>query len=54
VKTNITSGMTNFSSFGMEKQKAGFGLMPRVGEPDEIALVHCSLDRKNQGLLMVR
>lgn len=39
VKTNITSSMTNVSTFGMEKQKAGFGLMPRVGEPEEIATV---------------
>ena len=39
VKTNIASSMTNVSTFGMEKQKAGFGLMPRVGEPEEIATV---------------
>ena len=39
VKANITSSMTSVSTFGMEKQKAGFGLMPRVGEPEEIANV---------------
>jgi NAD(P)-dependent dehydrogenase (short-subunit alcohol dehydrogenase family) len=39
VKTNIVSSMTNVNKFGMEKQSAGFGLMPRVGEPEEIATV---------------
>lgn len=39
VKTNIGSSMTNVNKFGMEKQSAGFGLMPRVGEPEEIASV---------------
>ena len=39
VKTNIGSSMTNINAFGMEKQNAGFALMPRVGEPNEIATV---------------
>lgn len=39
VKTNISSSMTNVNTFGLEKQRVGFGLMPRVGEPDEIATV---------------
>ncbi|MCW3109765.1 MAG: 3-ketoacyl-ACP reductase [Segetibacter sp.] len=39
VKTNIGSSMTNVNAFGMEKQKPGFALMPRVGEPEEIATV---------------
>ena len=39
VKTNIGSSMTNINTFGLEKQRAGFGLMPRVGEPEEIATV---------------
>ena len=39
LKTNIASSMTNVSTFGLDKQRAGFGLMPRVGEPDEIASV---------------
>ena len=39
VKTNISSSMTNINAFGMEKQKPGFALMPRVGEPEEIATV---------------
>jgi NAD(P)-dependent dehydrogenase (short-subunit alcohol dehydrogenase family) len=39
VNTNIASSMTNVSTFGLDKQRAGFGLMPRVGEPDEIASV---------------
>ena len=39
VNTNIRSGMTNINAFGLEKQRAGFALMPRVGEPGEIATV---------------
>jgi NAD(P)-dependent dehydrogenase (short-subunit alcohol dehydrogenase family) len=39
VKTNITSSMTNVNKFGMEKQRAGFGLIPRIGEPEEIAFI---------------
>jgi NAD(P)-dependent dehydrogenase (short-subunit alcohol dehydrogenase family) len=39
VKTNIASGMTNINEFGLGKQSAGFGLMPRMGEPEEIATV---------------
>lgn len=37
VATNIGSSMTNISEFGMGRQGTGNALIPRVGEPKEIA-----------------
>jgi NAD(P)-dependent dehydrogenase (short-subunit alcohol dehydrogenase family) len=39
VNTNIAFSMTNVNTMGLEKIQAGFALMPRVGEPGEIATV---------------
>lgn len=39
VATNIASSMKNVSELGMERTKAVQGVMPRVGEPKEIAQV---------------
>lgn len=51
VKTNITSSMTHVNTFGLEKQRAGFGLMPRVGEPEEIATVALFLASKESAFI---
>ena len=51
VKTNIMSSMTNVSQFGLDKQRAGFGLMPRVGEPEEIAAVALFLASEESGFI---
>ncbi|MBD3108699.1 SDR family oxidoreductase [Bacillus sp. AGMB 02131] len=37
VATNIGQSMTNISQFGMGQQQKGSALIPRVGEPQEIA-----------------
>lgn len=39
VATNISSSMKDVSQFGMERTKAVQGVMPRVGQPEEIAQV---------------
>jgi NAD(P)-dependent dehydrogenase (short-subunit alcohol dehydrogenase family) len=51
VKTNITSSMTNVNTFGLDKQRAGFGLMPRVGEPEEVAKVALFLASDESGFI---
>lgn len=37
VKTNIGASMTNMSQYGAGQQQKGSALIPRVGEPEEIA-----------------
>lgn len=37
VETNIGSSMKNISEFGMERQSLGMGIMPRSGQPEELA-----------------
>lgn len=37
VATNISSSMGNVSEFGMERTKPVQAVMPRVGQPEEIA-----------------
>ncbi|MFS0752394.1 SDR family oxidoreductase [Oceanobacillus sp. 1P07AA] len=39
VATNITSSLKGFNEFGMGRTKAVQGVMPRVGQPEEIAKV---------------
>ncbi|KOP81525.1 SDR family oxidoreductase [Cytobacillus solani] len=39
VATNIASSMQNFNQFGMERTKAVQGVMPRIGQPEEIAQI---------------
>ncbi|GLO65442.1 MULTISPECIES: glucose 1-dehydrogenase [Oceanobacillus] len=39
VATNITSSLKGFNEFGMGRTKAVQGVMPRVGQPEEIAQV---------------
>jgi len=37
VKTNIQASMTGVSQFGAGRQMTGSQIMPRLGEPEEIA-----------------
>jgi len=37
VKTNISASMNGISPFGAGRQQTGSGIMPRLGEPEEIA-----------------
>jgi len=39
VATNITSSITNFNQFGASRTQSVQAIMPRVGQPDEIAQV---------------
>lgn len=39
VKTNIAQSMSNVSQFGMDRTKAVQGVMPRLGESEEVAKV---------------
>lgn len=39
VATNIGTSMKNINQFGMERTKAVQGVMPRIGQPEEIAQV---------------
>ncbi|SHG83926.1 SDR family oxidoreductase [Ornithinibacillus halophilus] len=39
VATNIAASMKSVSEFGMERTKAVQGVMPRIGQPEEIAQV---------------
>ncbi|MCT2534684.1 SDR family oxidoreductase [Aquibacillus koreensis] len=39
VETNISSSMKNINQFGMERTKVVQGVIPRIGQPDEIAKV---------------
>jgi NAD(P)-dependent dehydrogenase (short-subunit alcohol dehydrogenase family) len=39
VETNIASSMSNVNQFGLERASLGHGLMPRSGQPEEIAYV---------------
>lgn len=39
VETNISSSMRNISQFGLERAKVAQGVIPRVGQPDDIAKV---------------
>ncbi|WP_313804873.1 SDR family oxidoreductase [Cytobacillus sp.] len=39
VATNIGASMKNINPFGMERTKAVQGVMPRIGQPEEIAQV---------------
>lgn len=39
VATNIGASMKNINQFGMERTKAVQGVMPRIGQPEEIAQV---------------
>lgn len=39
VETNIGSSMTNINGFGADRQSKGMAINPRMGKPEEIALV---------------
>ncbi|MDL4839882.1 SDR family oxidoreductase [Aquibacillus rhizosphaerae] len=39
VETNISSSMKNINQFGMERARVAQGVIPRVGQPEEIAKV---------------
>ena len=43
--------MTNVNAFGLDKQRAGFALMPRVGEPSEIATLALFLASEESGFI---